>query len=232
MEKFLPIGDSLKKADLFKGLTSSQYDEVLSCGMRKQLSPQGILFHQGAPASHCYLVTQSQLKLTKLNEQGSEVIIRYVGVGELAAAVAVIRNGVYPVAAESVQTTVVIGWDHPTMMALMHRFPQIAINLLGTVLARIDDVQQRYLEVCTEQVDRRIARSLLRLMRWKGARQKDGILIAIPLSRQNIADYSGTTLYTVSRTLSAWEKKGWIKSGREKIIVTNPHALVAFTESG
>jgi CRP-like cAMP-binding protein len=52
------------------------------------------------------------------------------------------------------------------------------------------------------------------------------------LSRQNIADYSGTTLYTVSRTLSAWEKNGWVKSGREQIVITNPHALVQFAETG
>ena len=120
------------------------------------------------------------------------------------------------------------GWRY----GLHRRFPETAINLLRIVLARIDDVQQRYLEICTEQVDRRIARSLLRLMRWKGVKQNNGILIEIPLSRQNIADYSGTTLYTVSRTLSGWEKKNWIKSGREKIIVTDPHALVAFAEAG
>lgn len=140
------------------------------------------------------------------------------------------KNGTYPVFAESIQETDVIGWNHSTMMKLMRRFPEIAINLLGIVLTRIDDVQQRYLEICTEQVDQRIARSLLRLMRWKGIKNEKGVLIDIPLSRQSIADYLGTTLYTVSRTLSAWEKKGWIETGREKIVVTDPHALVAFAE--
>jgi len=61
---------------------------------------------------------------------------------------------------------------------------------------------------------------------------RSGIQIDIPLSRQNIAHYSGTTLYAVSRTLSAWEKNGWIKSGREQIVVTDPHALVQFSETG
>ena len=48
---------------------------------------------------------------------------------------------------------------------------------------------------------------------------------------KNIADYTGTTLYTVSRILSTWEKKGWIKSGRERIVVTDPHSLVQFAET-
>ena len=188
------------------------------------------LFHQGDPALQCYLVIQGQLKLTKLNENGKAVTIRYVGKGELTAAVVVLKNGSYPVTAESIQETKVVGWDHLTIMTLMRQFPEIAINLLSIVLARIEDVQQRYLEICTEQVDQRVARSLLRLMRWKGNRVEKGILIDIPLSRESLADYSGTTLYTVSRTLSAWEKKGWVKTGRERIIITDAHALVAFAE--
>lgn len=230
MQRNLSVLNVLQKSDVFKGMNEQQYEDVLRCGQRKFLEPHGILFLQGDSATHCYLVNRGQLKLTKLNEQGKEVIIRYIGTGELTAATAVIKDGIYPVTAASVQETEVIAWDKPTMMGLMRRFPDIAINLLGIVLARIEDVQQRYLEICTEQVNQRIARSLLRLMRSAGTKLPDGILIDIPLSRQNIADYTGTTLYTVSRTLSAWEKKGWIQSGRERIVITDPHALVAFAE--
>ena len=140
------------------------------------------------------------------------------------------KDGLYPVSATAMQETDVIGWNKETMTALMRRYPDIAINMLNILLTRIDDVQQRYFEICTEQVAQRIARTLLRLMRTAGSKQQDGISIDIPLSRQSIADYTGTTLYTVSRTLSAWEKSGWIKTGRERIVITEPHALVSFSE--
>jgi len=190
------------------------------------------LFNQGDPAVHCVLVNRGRLKLTKLNEQGKEVIFRYIGAGELTAAIAVLKNRNYPVTAESTDETAVTVWDKSTMTQVMHQYPDIAINLLGIILDRLDEVQDRYLELCTEHVDQRIARSLLRILRRSGSKIRTGIQIDILLSRQNIADYSGTTLYTVSRTLSAWEKKGWIKSGREKIIVTNLHALALFAETG
>jgi len=230
MHRTFSITDCFERAELFNGLAATQCEKIIGHGIKHQLQPQSILFHQGQKGTHCYLVTHGQLKLTKLNKQGKEVIIRYVGAGELTAAAAMLKNGLYPVTATSIHETEVIGWDKPTMIALMRQYPDIAINLIDTVLSRLDDIQRRYLEVCTEQVDQRIARSLLRLMRWAGSRQQDGILIDIPLSRQNIADYSGTTLYTVSRTLSAWEKRGWVKSGREKIVIIDPHALVSFAE--
>lgn len=224
--------DNLHGSEIFKGLTSEQFAGLLKKGRGIKLPPKRVLFCQGDPAERCFLVNRGRLKLTKLNEQGKEVIFRYIGTGELTAAITVLKNWMYPVTAESIEETEITGWDKPTMVELMREFPDIAINLLGIVLERIDDVQHRYLEVCTEHVDQRIARSLLRFMRRAGSKTPEGIHIGIPLSRQNIADYSGTTLYTVSRTLSAWEKKGWIQSGREQIIVTDPHALVQFSETG
>ncbi|MCP3951677.1 MAG: Crp/Fnr family transcriptional regulator [Desulfobacterales bacterium] len=231
MEPNPHISDSLRESEIFKGLTSQQIGDLLKRGRSLKLQPKSILFHQGDPATGCFLVNRGRLKLTKLNEQGKEVILRYIGVGELIAAVVLLKDRNYPANAESTEETDVTGWDKPTMMQLMHRYPDITINLLGVILERIDDVQNRYLEVCTERVNQRIARSLLRLMRRAGSKTRDGVQIDIPLSRQNIADYTGTTLYTVSRTLSAWEKKGWVRSGREQIVITDPHALVRFAET-
>jgi len=231
MDNNLSISDGLQKHDVFQGVPSEDYDAVIQSGFGKRLQSKSILFHQGDPAKKCYLVNRGRLKLTKLNEQGKEVILRYIGAGELTAAVAVIKNLDYPVTAESVDETDVTGWDKQTMMQLMRRYPDITINLIGIILERLEDIQNRYLELCTERVEQRIALTLLRLMRSAGSKTSEGIYIDIPLGRQNIANYTGTTLYTVSRTLSTWEKKGWIKSGRERIIVTNPHSLVQFSET-
>jgi CRP-like cAMP-binding protein len=213
MDNNPPITEILHKSDMLKGLTDEQCAKVAQGGQNEKLHPKRTLFLQGDPAQKCYMVNRGRLKLAKLNELGKEVIIRYIGVGEMTAAVAVLKDLDYPVTAEAVAETEVTGWDKPTFLRLIHDYPEIAINMLGVVLERLDDVQHRYLELCTETVEQRIARTLLRLMRRAGSRTRDGILIEIPLSRQSIADYSGTTLYTVSRTLSAWEKIGWFNPG-------------------
>jgi CRP-like cAMP-binding protein len=232
MGKNPPILDSLQKSVVFDGLSREQYGNVIRNGFVKILRPNRILFHQGAPAEKCYLVNRGRLKLTKLNEQGKEVIFRYIEGGELTAVVAVLKDWKYPVMAESVEETEVIGWDKPTILGLIRNHPDIAINILGVILERLDDVQHRFMELHTEQVERRIARTLLRLMRRTGSRTSKGVRIDLALSRQNIADYSGTTVYTVSRTLSAWEKNGWVQSGRGRITVIDPHALMMFAENG
>jgi len=227
----LNIEKSFNQSDFFKGISETYNADILKAGTHQILKTNDILFHQGDPPTRIYFVLKGQLKLTKLHEAGKEAIIRYIGPGELTAAVTVLRNDEHLVTAEVVSKTEVIGWDRQTILNLMNRYPQIAINMLCTVLERIDDMQDRYLELSAEHVERRIARSLLRIMQHAGQKSQDGIQINFPITREDLANYTGTTLYTVSRTLSAWGKKGWIKSRREQITITDPHQLVLFAES-
>jgi hypothetical protein len=65
-----------------------------------------------------------------------------------------------------------------------------------------------------EQVQRRVAHALLRLAKQAGRKVEEGVRIDFPISRQDIAEMTGTTLHTVSRILSAWEERGWVVVAR------------------
>ena len=91
-------------------------------------------------------------------------------------------------------------------------------------------MQNRVVEMSTEQVERRVARALLRLVNQTGRKTREGILIDFPISRQDIAEMTGTTLHTVSRLLSAWEASGIVRSGRQKVTVVEPHRLFLLAE--
>jgi CRP-like cAMP-binding protein len=100
---------------------------------------------------------------------------------------------------------------------------------LGT---RLDEMQSRIAELATQAVEQRVAAALLRLVNQSGRKVEDGIEIAFPVTRQNIADMAGTTLHTVSRLLSAWEKDGLVRSTRRHVVVTAPHRLVVLSGGG
>ncbi len=96
--------------------------------------------------------------------------------------------------------------------------------------AHVQEMHARFRELATERVERRVARALLRLASQAGRRLADGVLIDLPLSRQEIAEMTGTTLFTVSRLLSEWERRGMIDAGRERVVIRNPHELVLIAE--
>jgi len=111
---------------------------------------------------------------------------------------------------------------------IAQKHPEITLDLITLLFERMEDVQQRYLDLCSEQAPRRIAKFMISLMSNTGRKKENGIYIDIPLSRQNIADHIGASMFTVSRTLSDWEKNGWLKSSRQSVTITDPDALNAF----
>jgi CRP-like cAMP-binding protein len=82
----------------------------------------------------------------------------------------------------------------------------------------------------TQQVEQRVAHALLRLAKQSGKKLDRGIEIDFPISRQDIAQMTGTTLHTVSRILSGWEQRGLVESGRQRIILRDPHGIVVLAE--
>jgi CRP-like cAMP-binding protein len=232
MNRQNPFPDALTRSELFVGIEQKHLSDIFGFGQRRVHPSGDTLFREGDPALMYYLVLKGRLKLSKLHEDGKEIIVHYVGDGGMMAAVAVLNGKNYPVTAQVVDTADVGGWDRETMVTLMMTYPRLAINMLHAVVGRLEDIQNRYLEIHAERVEQRIARAVLRMMKQFGRKNAEGILIDFRLSRQDLADYTGTTLYTVSRTLSHWEKEGWVSSGRERIVVTDPHALVLFSDEG
>jgi CRP-like cAMP-binding protein len=156
--------------------------------------------------------------------------LRYVAPVDTFGVVAVLSEAEFPVSAQAVDVSEVLVWSKSTINSLMLEIPQIAVNGMSILAGRVREFQQRIVEMSTERVERRIARALLRLAQQTGRKTDEGVLIDMPLSRQDLAEMTGTTLYTVSRMLSQWESKGLIHSGREKIVIVFPHGLVAIAE--
>lgn len=87
-------------------------------------------------------------------------------------------------------------------------------------------MNNRIVELAPLHVEQRVANALLRRVNQFGKKVEGGVLIDFPLSRQAISEMTGTTLHTVSRLLSAWEKEGIVRSGRKRVAVTDLHRLV------
>ncbi len=222
--------EHLKRVGVFQGIAPDDLGRIAQAARRRQISAGLFLFHQGDPAEVTYVPVKGRLKLTQVTPEGYEVILRYVGVGELTGATAAFGDMAYPASAETVEETSVLGWDNATMVNLIEQYPRLGLNILQLLSVRLQELQDRLRELSTERVERRIAHALLRLVNQLGRKVETGVLIDLPLSRQDLANMTGTTLYTVSRVLSHWEEEGLIETGREKVLIKQPPKLVVIAE--
>jgi CRP-like cAMP-binding protein len=222
--------EHLQRVGVFQRIAPDELMRIAQAARRRQIPAETFLFHQGDPAEVIYVPVQGRLKLTQITPEGHEVILRYVGVGEMTGATAAFGDTAYPASAEAVEETIVLGWDNVTMVELIERYPRLGLNILQLLSARLQELQDRLREMSTERVERRIARALLRLVSQLGRKDEAGVLIDLPLSRQDLANMTGTTLYTVSRVLSRWEEEGIVEAGREKVLIKRPPSLVVIAE--
>lgn len=220
----------LQQVSLFRDISLAELGKIAELSRPRHVEREGFFFHQGDPGTVLYVLTQGQVKLTQLTPEGSQVLLRFITPGEMFGGIAALGDTSYPVSAQAAKDCAALAWDGDTLNKLMESYPRLALNALRHLAQRIQELQQRNLELATERVERRVARALLRLARASGRKIEGGVLIDLPLSRQDVAEMTGTTLYTVSRILSGWQEQGIVEAGREKVLIRYPHGLVTIAE--
>jgi CRP-like cAMP-binding protein len=221
---------TLSAVELFTGLDESALEEVLRAGSPRRVQPGSFFFMQDDAADHLYVLVEGRVKLVQVTLEGQQVILRVIGPGNHFGGLAFVPGTVYPASGEAVEDSLAINWSTGQLSGFIDRYPVMARNAMRMMAGHVREFQDRYRELATEKVDRRLARSLLRLTRQLGKKVGNGIEIAFPLSRQDLAEMSGTTLFTASRALSEWERQGLVQAGREKVIILRPHALMKIAE--
>lgn len=209
----------------FVGMGPEALDDVLAQARPFQTAKGSVVFNQGQNAEEFFLLLNGRLRVTRLTPQGEQIVVRFVGPGEMFGVAMAIKSEIYPGTATAVVDSLSLVWPNSAWTWLVSRHPALALNTMGTLGARLQDSQTRVLEMSTQQVEKRIAHAVLRLVNQAGRKTDEGILIDFPISRQDIAEMTGTTLHTVSRTLRAWEEMGLVEGGRRRLLVRNPHGL-------
>jgi CRP/FNR family transcriptional regulator, nitrogen oxide reductase regulator len=215
---------------LFQGLDDAALDDILGSARSARYSKDDAIFEEEGEAHSFFLLLHGHVRVVKTTPDGSQIIVRYINEGELMGIAAAIGRTTYPATAVAAVDSVAISWPTSAWSGLASRYPSFAGNAYANIGARLQETQQRVVEMSTEQVEQRVAHALLRLVQQAGRKTDEGIEIDFPITRQDIAEMTGTTLHTVSRILSGWEGEGVVASGRQKVTVTDPHALMLIAE--
>jgi len=221
----------INKIPLFQGVSQSDITRLIQAAHRRQLSAGEFFFMQGDPAERMFVLLKGRVKLTLTGQDGQQALIRVITPVTLFALVAMTTSHNYLVTAQAAEDSQALYWTRLELMEHVLRIPQMAMNAMRIMAEQLHEIQERFRQVTTERVEQRLAHMLMRLAAQSGKKVEQGILIDLRLSRQDLAEMSGTTLYTASRMLSQWEKQELVLTGREKIIIRNPHGLARLVEA-
>jgi len=176
------------------------------------------------PVRHVLLVTSGCVKLTQLSTNGSEVILWLLGAGDVLGAIGLAAGGTHTCSARVATDCTALVWDHAKFDGILSDSPVIRRNL-GLILSdRLAELEERFREIATEPVAKRVALTLVRLVQRVGIYSSIGI--EVNMSREELAQMTGTTLFTISRLISEWERKGLVLPRRGAVIVLSPDRLL------
>jgi CRP-like cAMP-binding protein len=220
----------IASAPTFSGMSPEALDDVLAQATPLRVPKGEAAFRQGEQADRFFLLLHGRLRVTRLNPQGQQMVVRFIAPGDMFGVAMAIKVDAYPGTATAAIDSLALSWPNTAWKDLLGRHPGLAVNTMQALGARLQDSQERILDLSTQQVEQRIAGAVLQLARQAGKKTDDGTLIDFPLSRQDLAEMTGATLFTVSRTLSAWEERGLVERGRQRVLVRDMAGLQALAQ--
>lgn len=185
------------------------------------------IFLEGDPADRIHFVVLGRVKIVKA-AGGRDVILEILGPGEPVGAVAVFERRPFPAGAVTLEPSSILSIPEREFFVLLESRPQMMRHLLAGLTYRLMMVNKRLADM-TGSAEYRAARLFLTLADRVGAPRDRGVFIAMPLSRQEIADLIGTTLETAIRLMSRWQKEGLVLTDKTGFEIPDVAALKAMT---
>lgn len=216
--------ESIRSSPLFACLPEHATVEIATCARSRAFARNELLFVQGQPMIALILLQSGCVKHTQVGPSGTEVLFRFSGSGEIVDIRSESGGYGHSCSARAMENCRTLVWDYRRIEGFTARYPQLANNISHLLYRKLEELEQRFREMATENVAARLGLVLARLLQQIGKRTDTGIQISI--RREELAQMTGSTIYTISRLLSEWSEQGVVVPGREWVVVSHPEKLI------
>jgi CRP/FNR family cyclic AMP-dependent transcriptional regulator len=209
-------GTDLRKAEFFRGMSPGLFGRVRHQVQEKRFERQKVLYFEGQPAEHLWVIGSGEVRLYKSSAGGRITTLEMLTPGQMFGAVSALDQDLYTASAEGVSGG--FAWRLPrrSVLKLIGEEPALAVDILVVTSRRLREAHNRLRSLATDPAPARLARALLRASREGQAR----------VTRRALAEASGTTVETAIRVLRRFEREGLIAGKVGVVQVVDEVALL------
>ena len=222
--------DILQAMPFFAGLSERDWEKVIDLFSERQYQKDDYIFLEGEAPEALYIIRTGKVKVLRHSTDGKDVVLRVGGVGHLLGTVAVFDGGGYPGTAQVIEECTALVIARNDCLTLVNRYPVFALAVISDLGSRLRSSAEQIRSLAVERVEQRIARVLLKLAESAGSDSPEGRVIEMPLTRQDVADMTGTTVETAIRVMSKFRRLELIKTRRGKVVLVELAALQEISE--
>lgn len=219
--------DILSRVPFFADLSGEAVAEVNQLFHEHGYEPGRPIYYAGDPAARLYVVAVGKVKLLQHTLSGQDVLLDILTPGEFFGSLSVLGDETYPDTALAQTMACILAIAADDFHAILRRYPTVTVIALEVMSRRLKAAHVMIRQLSAHSVEHRIAAALLKLAEKLGEPRPEGLLIQMPLSRQELAEMTGTTVETASRVMSQFQKDGLIRTGRQWVAIADKLSLAA-----
>jgi len=213
---------------LFRGLSEQEWGQVTPLLNGHCYPKDSYIFFQGDPPTALYIMWMGRVKLVRHTGHGRDVVMEVLGPGQLIGEMAIFDGRPYSMTAVTLEDVAVVSIARSDFFSLLERYPPISMGVISELSRRLRVTNELVRSLAVDRVEQRIARTLLRLADLAGrsySTHPGAVLIDMALTRQDIAEMTGTTVETAIRVMSRFRKSGLVASVRGRVVIKEPEQL-------
>ena len=221
---------SLGHLDLFHGLSATELNRVNAALGRTRFPAGATILTATQPGEAAYIVQEGTLKVSVVKEDGTELILAVVGVGEVIGELSLADRGGRSADVVALEPATLLWLDRNTFDQLRREVPAITENLLRLMARRLRVANAQLQAIATLDVHGRVARQLLVLADVYGERQPNGdIRIPLRLTQGDLAGLVGATRVRVNEVLVGFKKRRYVSSdSKYRVTIHDRQALADY----
>jgi CRP/FNR family transcriptional regulator len=219
------VDDLLRRTPVYRNLSPDDRVRLGSVARVRAYQRGDVIFEEGTPSDHFYTIASGRVKIYKMTPSGKDVILEIFGPGDPFGAVAAYEGRPFPATAAALEDTICLAVTRKAFFDLLEHHPSLVRGLLLGLTHRLIELTNRLAELTGGRVEPRFARLFLKLADEAGRSERGGTFIPMPLSRQELADMTGTTIETCIRIMSRWGKQDLMKTEKDGFVLLDRKAL-------
>jgi CRP-like cAMP-binding protein len=225
------VEELLRSSTLYRNLSGEDQKRLAGVSLARAYEKGETIFGEGDPPDYLVTIASGRVKVTKNLPSGKEIILEIFGPGDPVGAVVAYEGKPYPASAVAIERAECILVRRKEFFALFESHPSLVRGFLTGMAQRIVELTRRIPEVAGGRVETRFAHLFLKLAERVGRPQAGGRFVPMHLSRQELADLTGTTIETCIRIMSRWGKEGIIATEPDGFLVRDQRALERLLEA-